>query len=116
MTRFVLLFLESLLHFVDLVNQFQEVLDLLDMKVFVDTDPDIRLSRRLKRDITNRGRDMKGVLEQYNRHVKPAFDYYIAPSMVNTSFYLHCQFYGSHHKLRFTPTSLSQEEEKMKSQ
>ena len=53
------------------------------MKVFVDTDPDIRLSRRLKRDITNRGRDMKGVLEQYNRHVKPAFDYYIAPSMVS---------------------------------
>ena len=60
----------------------KEVLDLLDMKVFVDTDPDIRLSRRLKRDITIRGRDMKGVLEQYNRHVKPAFDYYIAPSMV----------------------------------
>ena len=60
----------------------KEVLDLLDMKVFVDTDPDIRLSRRLKRDITIRGRDMKGVLEQYTRHVKPAFDYYIAPSMV----------------------------------
>lgn len=59
----------------------KEVLDLLDMKVFVDTDPDIRLSRRLKRDISQRGRDMKGVLEQYNRHVKPAFDYYIAPSM-----------------------------------
>ena len=59
----------------------KEVLDLLDLKVFVDTDPDIRLCRRLKRDITNRGRDMKGVLEQYDRHVKPAFDYYIAPSM-----------------------------------
>ena len=58
-----------------------EVLDLLDMKVFVDTDSDIRLSRRLKRDITQRGRDMKSVLEQYNRHVKPAFDHYIAPSM-----------------------------------
>lgn len=61
----------------------KEVLDLLDMKVFVDTDPDIRLSRRLKRDITQRGREMKGVLEQYNRHVKPAFDYYIAPSMTH---------------------------------
>ena len=36
----------------------------------------------VKRDISSRGRDMKGVLEQYNRHVKPAFDYYIAPSMV----------------------------------
>ena len=61
----------------------KEVLDLLDMKVFVDTDPDIRLSRRLKRDITQRGRDMKGVLDQYNRHVKPSFDYYIAPTMTH---------------------------------
>lgn len=61
----------------------KEVLDLLDMKVFVDTDPDIRLSRRLARDISQRGRDMKGVLEQYSRHVKPAFDYYIAPSMTH---------------------------------
>ncbi len=61
----------------------KDVLDLLDMKIFVDTDPDIRLSRRLKRDITARGRDIKGVLEQYNRHVKPAFDYYIAPTMTH---------------------------------
>ena len=60
-----------------------EVLDLLDMKVFVDTDSDIRLSRRLKRDISQRGRDISSVLEQYNRHVKPAFDHYIAPSMVH---------------------------------
>jgi len=52
-----------------------------DMKIFVDTDADIRLSRRLKRDITNRGRNIKDVLEQYKNHVKPAFDYYIAPSM-----------------------------------
>ena len=53
------------------------------MKIFVDTDADIRLSRRLKRDITNRGRNIKDVLEQYNRHVKPAFDHYIAPSMTH---------------------------------
>ena len=57
------------------------VVDLLDMKVFVDTDSDVRLSRRLNRDIGQRGRDIKGVLEQYERHVKPAFDFYIAPSM-----------------------------------
>ena len=76
-----MLIFEGILAFHD-----KEVLDLLDMKVFVDTDPDIRLSRRLKRDITNRGRDMKGVLEQYNRHVKPAFDYYIAPSMVSNKY------------------------------
>ena len=53
------------------------------MKIFVDTDADIRLSRRLKRDITNRGRNIQDVLEQYRNHVKPAFDYYIAPTMIH---------------------------------
>ena len=55
------------------------VLDMLDMKVFVDTDSDIRLGRRLKRDITQRGRDLKGVIEQYMRFVKPAFENFILP-------------------------------------
>ncbi len=49
----------------------------------MDTDSDVRLSRRLQRDISQRGRDIKGVLEQYQRHVKPAFDYYIAPTMAH---------------------------------
>lgn len=53
----------------------------MDMKVFVDTDSDIRLARRVKRDITERGREIEGVLKQYNKFVKPAFDHYIAPTM-----------------------------------
>lgn len=53
------------------------------MKVFVDTDSDERLVRRLQRDISERGRDLDGVLKQYFKFVKPAFDYYIAPSMVS---------------------------------
>ena len=61
----------------------KDVLDLLDMKVFVDTDSDVRLSRRLIRDIRERGRDLHGVLDQYRRHVKPAFDNYIAPTMLH---------------------------------
>ncbi|KAI1295439.1 Uridine-cytidine kinase-like 1 [Halotydeus destructor] len=55
----------------------------LDMKIFVDTDSDIRLARRLKRDIMERGRDLEGVVTQYNRFVKPSFDYYIAPSVIH---------------------------------
>lgn len=51
------------------------------MKIFVDTDSDVRLARRLKRDIVERGRDITGVLKQYDNYVKPAFDHYIAPSM-----------------------------------
>lgn len=51
------------------------------MKIFVDTDSDIRLVRRLRRDISERGRDIEGVIKQYNKFVKPAFDQYIQPTM-----------------------------------
>ncbi|XP_062323064.1 uridine-cytidine kinase-like 1 isoform X2 [Osmerus eperlanus] len=59
----------------------KELLKLLDMKVFVDTDSDIRLVRRLKRDISERGRDINGVIKQYNKFVKPAFEQYIEPTV-----------------------------------
>lgn len=61
----------------------KEVRDMLDMKIFVDTDADIRLARRLKRDISQRGRDLEGVLKQYNSMVQPSFNHYIAPLMVH---------------------------------
>ena len=51
------------------------------MKIFVDTDSDIRLVRRLRRDITDRGREIVGVIKQYNKFVKPAFEQYIEPTM-----------------------------------
>lgn len=50
------------------------------MKIIVDTDSDIRLVRRLRRDITERGRDIEGVIKQYNKFVKPAFEQYIEPA------------------------------------
>jgi uridine kinase len=53
----------------------------LDMKIFVDTDSDVRLCRRLRRDIAERGRDVNGVLLQYERFVKPAFDEFVQPTM-----------------------------------
>uniref|UniRef100_A0A8C3BSY2 uridine/cytidine kinase n=1 Tax=Cairina moschata TaxID=8855 RepID=A0A8C3BSY2_CAIMO len=59
----------------------KELLKLLDMKVFVDTDSDIRLVRRLQRDIMERGRDIVGVIKQYNKFVKPAFEQYIEPTV-----------------------------------
>ncbi|XP_064411153.1 uridine-cytidine kinase-like 1 isoform X2 [Latimeria chalumnae] len=59
----------------------KELMKLLDMKVFVDTDSDIRLVRRLKRDIMERGRDIVGVIKQYNKFVKPAFEQYIEPTV-----------------------------------
>ncbi|XP_052774214.1 uridine-cytidine kinase-like 1 isoform X2 [Mya arenaria] len=59
----------------------KDLLQLMDMKIFVDTDSDIRLARRMKRDITERGRELEGVLKQYNTFVKPAMEHYIAPTM-----------------------------------
>ncbi|XP_052418474.1 uridine-cytidine kinase-like 1a isoform X3 [Carassius gibelio] len=67
---------EGILSFAD-----NELLQLMDMKIFVDTDSDIRLVRRLRRDITERGRDIEGVIKQYNKFVKPAFEQYIEPTM-----------------------------------
>ncbi|XP_076805853.1 uridine-cytidine kinase-like 1 isoform X1 [Clavelina lepadiformis] len=58
-----------------------ELRELLDMKVFVDTDSDERLARRLRRDITQRGRNLQGVLHQYNKFVKPAFEQFIEPTL-----------------------------------
>ncbi|KAK2169705.1 hypothetical protein NP493_1177g00003 [Ridgeia piscesae] len=60
----------------------KDMLPLMDMKIFVDTDSDIRLARRLKRDIMERDREMVSVIKQYNKFVKPAFEHYIQPTMV----------------------------------
>lgn len=59
----------------------KDLVDMMDLKIFVDTDADVRLARRLQRDIVERGRDIDGVLKQYLNYVKPAFDNFIAPSM-----------------------------------
>ncbi|XP_072971632.1 uridine/cytidine kinase UKL1, chloroplastic-like isoform X2 [Typha angustifolia] len=67
--------LEGILVFHD-----QRVRDLMDMKIFVDADADVRLTRRIRRDTVERGRDIDSVLEQYGRFVKPAFDDFVLPS------------------------------------
>ncbi|CAF2035409.1 unnamed protein product, partial [Brassica napus] len=58
-----------------------QVRDLMNMKIFVDTDADVRLSRRIQRDTVQRGRNIQNVLEQYTKFVKPSFDEFIQPSM-----------------------------------
>ncbi len=58
----------------------QRLRELLDFKVFVDTDADIRLIRRLRRDIEQRGRTLDDVLRQYTDTVRPAHLDFIEPS------------------------------------
>jgi uridine kinase len=57
-----------------------ELLQLMDVKIFVDTDDDIRLLRRLKRDISKRGRSFEGVLKQYEEFVRPMHLEFVEPS------------------------------------
>ncbi len=52
----------------------------LDIKIFVDTEADVRFIRRLKRDIKERGRTLEQVIEQYTETVKPMHDQFIEPS------------------------------------
>eukprot|EP01083_Nonionella_stella_P082915 229050_1 len=62
-----------MLHNPDIVNQF-------DVKVFVKTDDDIRLIRRIKRDIAERGRTLDGVIAQYQKTVKPSYTLFCEPT------------------------------------
>lgn len=54
--------------------------ELMDIKVYVDTDPDIRFIRRLKRDTAERGRTMQTVVEQYEKSVRPMHLQFVEPT------------------------------------
>lgn len=59
----------------------KEMRDLMSLKIFVDTDADIRLMRRITRDLVERGRDIEGILKSYNRFVRQAYIDFIKPTM-----------------------------------
>lgn len=67
--------LEGVLLFVD-----PAVRDLLDIKIFVDTDDDLRFIRRLQRDIVERGRTVESVIQQYLATVKPMYHQFVEPT------------------------------------
>jgi len=58
----------------------KELCELMDMKIFVDTDADIRLLRRIVRDTKERGRELDSVINQYITTVKPMHEEFIEPS------------------------------------
>lgn len=63
-----------------LIFENKELRDLMDIKVFVDTDADIRLARRIMRDVCDRGRTMQSVITQYTTTVKPMHEEFVEPS------------------------------------
>lgn len=54
--------------------------DLMDIRIFVDADADIRICRRMKRDVNKRGRSIESVITQYQQTVKPMHEKYVEPS------------------------------------
>ena len=63
-----------------LIFENQPLRDLMDIRIFVDTDADVRLCRRIKRDVNKRGRSLESVLMQYQETVKPMHEMYVEPS------------------------------------
>lgn len=67
--------LEGLLNFYN-----EELLELQDIKIFVDTDADVRILRRILRDVKERGRSLESVVNQYLTTVKPMYEHFIEPT------------------------------------
>ncbi|MBR6349473.1 MAG: uridine kinase [Lachnospiraceae bacterium] len=69
-----LIILDGILLFAD-----QRLFDLIDIKIFVDTDADERILRRAKRDMRERGRTLESVISQYVKTAKPMHDQFVEP-------------------------------------
>ncbi|EUJ51614.1 uridine kinase [Paenilisteria rocourtiae] len=63
-----------------LILEDSKLRDLMDIKVYVDTDDDIRILRRMVRDVNERGRTMESVIDQYLNVVKPMYQKFIEPT------------------------------------
>ncbi|APX97046.1 uridine kinase [Natronorubrum daqingense] len=58
----------------------EEILDMLDLRVYVMTDADVRILRRIERDVIDRGRNLEGVIQQYLGTVKPMHEQFVEPT------------------------------------
>ena len=63
-----------------LIFENEDLRNLMDIRIFVDTDADVRLCRRIARDVGERGRTLQSVLDQYQNTVKPMHERYVEPS------------------------------------
>lgn len=66
-----------------LIFQSKELCDLMDIKIYVDTDADVRILRRIVRDVRDRGRSLDSVVNQYLTTVKPMHEQFVEPSKRN---------------------------------
>lgn len=68
-----------------LIFENKELCDMMDIRVFVDTDADIRIIRRIKRDVMERARSLESVINQYIETVKPMHEQFVEPSKKNAN-------------------------------
>ena len=68
-----------------LIFENKELCDMMDIRVFVDTDADIRIIRRIKRDVLERARSLESVINQYVETVKPMHEQFVEPSKKNAN-------------------------------
>ena len=68
-----------------LIFENKKLCDMMDIRVFVDTDADIRIIRRIKRDVLERARSLESVINQYVETVKPMHEQFVEPSKKNAN-------------------------------
>ena len=68
-----------------LIFENKELCDLMDIRIFVDTDADVRIIRRIRRHVMERARSLESVLGQYMNTVKPMHEQFVEPSKKNAS-------------------------------
>ena len=68
-----------------LIFENKELCDMMDIRFFVDTDADIRIIRRIKRDVLERARSLESVINQYVETVKPMHEQFVEPSKKNAN-------------------------------
>ena len=66
-----------------LIFESRELCSLMDIKIYVDTDADVRILRRITRDVRDRGRSLESVIDQYLHTVKPMHEQFVEPSKKN---------------------------------
>ena len=68
-----------------LIFENPELCDLMDVRIYVDTDADVRIIRRIKRDVIERARSLESVINQYLDTVKPMHEQFVEPSKKNAN-------------------------------
>lgn len=69
----------------NLIFENKDLCDLMDIRIFVDTDADLRIIRRIQRDVMERARSLESVINQYLETVKPMHEQYVEPSKKNAN-------------------------------